>query len=127
MSGAVSLNLIVKSPDEDIRLVEEAMEGSREAFKQLFMKNVSRVYAFPLRSSNNMDVADDLTQEVFINAWEKLTSFQFQSKFSTWLYSIAVNRFLMYKRNEENSHEKIKEFCDIFSHMEDLMPSRFLL
>lgn len=109
MTGAVSLNLIVKSPDEDTRLVEQAMEGGRDAFKELFMKNVSRVYAFLLRSCCDTYLAEDLTQDVFIIAWEKLHSFQFQSKFSTWLYSIAVNRFLMYKRSEKKFYSNIEK------------------
>jgi RNA polymerase sigma-70 factor (ECF subfamily) len=50
-------------------------------------------------------MADELTQEVFIKAWEKLHTFHFESKFSSWLYSIASNQFLMHKRSEKRAAE----------------------
>lgn len=109
-SQAVSLNLIVKNPDEDIKLVEQAIEGSRDAFKELFMKNVLRIHSLCLRISADSYIAEELTQEVFIKAWEKLKTFQFESKFSTWLHSIAVNEFLMHLRSEKRHSERIEEF-----------------
>ncbi|MEO8210152.1 MAG: RNA polymerase sigma factor [bacterium] len=108
-SQAVSLNLIVKNPDEDFKLVELAIEGSGDAFKELFMKNVSRIYSFCFRISADAFVAEELTQEVFIKAWEKLKTFQFESKFSSWLHSIAVNQFLMHLRSEKRLSERIQE------------------
>lgn len=109
-SPSVSLNLIVKNPDEDIKLVEQAIGGSRDAFKELFMKNVLRIHSLCLRISADTYTAEELTQEVFIKAWEKLKTFQFESKFSTWLHSIAVNQFLMYIRSEKRHSDKIEEF-----------------
>ncbi len=108
-SSAISLNLLVKSPDEDFKLVEQAIEGSNDAFKELFMKNVPRVYSLCLRISADSHLADDLTQEVFIKAWEKLKTFKFESKFSTWLHSIAVNQFLMHLRSDKRSSDKAEE------------------
>ncbi len=109
-SEAVSLNLIVKNPDEEYRLIEEAVDGSCEAFKKLFMRNVSKVHSLCLRISADSYVADELTQEVFIKAWEKLRSFQFDSKFSTWLHSIAVNQFLMHLRSEKRTSQREEEY-----------------
>jgi RNA polymerase sigma-70 factor (ECF subfamily) len=108
-SQAVSLNLIVKNPDEDFKLVEKAIDGSRDAFKELFMKNVSKIHSLCLRISADAYIAEELTQEVFIKAWEKLKTFQFESKFSTWLHSIAVNQFLMHLRSEKRASEKFEE------------------
>lgn len=109
-SSAVSLNLIVKNPDEDFKLVEQAIGGSNEAFKELFMKNVTRVHSLCLRISADVQVAEDLTQEVFIKAWEKLNTFKFDSKFSSWLHSIAVNQFLMHIRSDKRNTEKVSEY-----------------
>jgi len=110
MSSAISLNLIVKNPDEDFKLVEQALNGSNDAFKELFMKNVTRVHSLCLRISADVQMAEDLTQEVFIKAWEKLNTFKFESKFSTWLHSIAVNQFMMQLRSDKRNSEKIDEF-----------------
>jgi len=108
-SPAVSLNLIVKNPDEDANLVKSAIDGSPDAFKELFMKNVSKVNSLCLRISCDTFVAEELTQQVFIKAWEKLKSFKFESKFSSWLHSIAVNEFLMHLRTEKRYSEKVEE------------------
>lgn len=108
-SQAVSLNLIVKNPDEEYRLIEKAIGGSKEAFKELFMKNVSKVHSLCLRISSDTFIADELTQVVFIKAWEGLTGFQFKSKFSSWLHSIAVNEFLMHLRTEKRHAAKVDE------------------
>src|SRR5690349_5009955 len=83
----------------DFELIKEACSGSSSAFKDLFDTHVNRIYAVCLRYSQDADTADELTQEVFIKAWEKLHTFQFESKFSSWLYSIATNQFLMHKRS----------------------------
>ncbi|MEO8663919.1 MAG: sigma-70 family RNA polymerase sigma factor [Ignavibacteria bacterium] len=109
-SQAVSLNLIVKNPDEEYRLVEEAVDGSCEAFKILFTRNVTKVYSLCLRISADHNLAEDLTQEVFIKAWEKLRSFRFDCKFSSWLHSIAVNQFLMHTRSEKRATEREDEY-----------------
>ena len=105
-SSSISLNLIVKNPDEDFKLVEKAVAGNPDAFKQLFMKNVNRVHSLCLRISADVHLAEDLTQEVFIKAWEKLSTFKFQCKFSSWLHSIAVNQFLMHLRSSQRKSGK---------------------
>lgn len=109
-SGAVSLNLIVKNPDEDLKLVKSSLQGNAEAFKELFMKHVSKINSLCRRISADSQLADDLTQEVFIKAWEKLNTFQFESKFSTWLHSIAANMFLMHLRKEKRQTAKEEKF-----------------
>lgn len=109
-SQAVSLNLIIKNPDEDFRLVEKAADGNQDAFKELFLKNVSKIHSLCLRISSDTFVAEELTQEVFIKAWEKLKTFKFESKFSSWLHSIAVNQFLMHLRSEKRRSQNTEEF-----------------
>jgi len=104
-----SLELVSKSPDKEFELVRQAVAGNTFAFKQLYDNNVNRIYAVCLRVSQDPDTADELTQEAFIKAWEKLSTFQFESKFSSWLHSIAVNQFLMKKRSEKRLSERVSE------------------
>jgi RNA polymerase sigma-70 factor (ECF subfamily) len=98
---------------KDFELIKEARLGSSSAFKDLFNSHVNRVYAVCLRYSQDTDTADELTQEVFIKAWEKLHTFQFESKFSSWLYSIATNQFLMHKRSEKRFTERVNHYGEI--------------
>ena len=108
-----TLELVSKSQDpiskKEFELIRQASAGNTYAFKELYDSNVNRVYALCLRVSQDPDIADELTQEVFIKAWEKLSTFQFGSKFSSWLHSIAINQFLMMKRAEKRFGEKVSE------------------
>lgn len=103
------------SPDKEFELVRQAAAGNTYAFRELYNNNVSRVYAVCLRASQDADTADELTQEVFVKAWEKLNTFQFGSKFSSWLHSIAVNQFLMMKRSEKRFSERVAELSEMVS------------
>jgi RNA polymerase sigma-70 factor (ECF subfamily) len=73
------------------RLVQEAQAGDLRAFEHLYRDNVRRVFALCLRLSSSPELAEELTQEVFVRAWRKLGSFRGQSAFSSWLYPLAVN------------------------------------
>lgn len=114
-----TLELVSKSPDpkgkKEFELIRQASAGNTFAFRELYDNNVSRVYAVCLRISRDPDIAEELTQEVFIKAWEKLSSFQFESKFSSWLHSIAVNQFLMMKRSEKRMNERVTELTYIIN------------
>jgi len=101
MKGS-NLELVVNDINYETELINLARNGDNNAFKELFQLNVSHIYAICLRFSACRDLAEELTQRVFIKAWEKLKTFKKASKFSTWLHRIAVNEFLMYKRKEKN-------------------------
>ena len=108
-----ALELVSTSPDREFDLIRQAAAGNSHAFRELYKNNVQRVYAVCLRAAQDRDTADELTQEDFVKAWEKLSSFQFGSKFSSWLHSIAVNQFLMMKRSEKRFTERVNELTEI--------------
>ncbi|TAA47170.1 RNA polymerase sigma factor [Corallincola spongiicola] len=85
-------------------LVQQAQHGDKAAFKALYDDNVGRVYALALRMLGNRSQAEDVTQEVFISAWKQLAHFRGESKFSTWLYSIATARISDHCRKHKNWH-----------------------
>lgn len=78
----------------------EAREGSVESFERLYRENVGRIYALCLRMSGDPVRAEELTQDVFVRAWEKLDTFRGDSAFSTWLHRLAVNVVLGSRRTE---------------------------
>ncbi len=110
-----ALELVSTSPDREFELIRQAAAGNSHAFRDLYNNNVKRVYAVCLRACQDRDTADELTQEVFVKAWEKLSSFHFESKFSSWLHSIAVNQFLMMKRSEKRFAERVSELTEIIT------------
>jgi len=82
----------------EMALVRRALNGDADAFASLFHLHKHRVYAVCLRMTNNTAEADDLTQDVFIQVFRKLSTFRGESALSTWLYRLAVNTALMHFR-----------------------------
>ncbi|MBA2627036.1 MAG: sigma-70 family RNA polymerase sigma factor [Gemmatimonadales bacterium] len=81
-----------------IELVDRARGGDADAFSVLYRENAGRVYALCLRLEADAQRAEELTQDVFVRAWERLTSFRGESAFSTWLHRLAVNVVLTDRR-----------------------------
>lgn len=84
-------------------LVAEAQGGSAAAFEALYQAHAGRVHAVCLRMVANRAIAEDLTQEAFVRAWQRLGTFRGASVFSTWLTRVAVNVALGHLRSE-NRH-----------------------
>src|SRR5215475_12777690 len=95
--------------DEELagRYRDAANPAEREQFiDELFRRNYPRVARWCLRFSSDRETASDLAQEVFAKAYQNLNSFQGQSKFSTWLFSIARNHCLNFvKANARQATE----------------------
>ncbi len=72
-------------------LVVRAQAGDSRAFEDLYRRVVGRIYALCLRMARDGQRAEELTQDVFVRAWERLGSFRGESKFTTWLHRLAVN------------------------------------
>ncbi|TBR40324.1 MULTISPECIES: RNA polymerase sigma factor [Dyella] len=81
---------------DDVDDVRAAADGDRHAFQRLYRKHLDRVYGAVFRLAGYDHArAEDLTQDAFVRAWQKLGSFRQESSFGTWLYRLAVNVALM--------------------------------
>jgi RNA polymerase sigma-70 factor (ECF subfamily) len=89
-------------------LVERARAGDTRAFERLNREHVGRVYGLCLRMTREPQLAEDCTQETFINAWRALAQFETRSALGTWLHRIAVNVTLA-KRRKASRHEPMPE------------------
>jgi RNA polymerase sigma-70 factor, ECF subfamily len=68
-----------------------ARTGDARAFERLYRVHVDRVFSLCVRMSGDRTLAEELTQDCFVRAWERLASFRGESAFGTWLYRLAVN------------------------------------
>lgn len=75
-------------------IIRDILDGDREKFRLLVEKYQPLVFRTCIGFVHDKDDADDLTQEVFIQAYQSLSRFRSDSAFSTWLYRIAVNASL---------------------------------
>lgn len=85
--------------DKTDKLVRRAQAGDRGAFDDLVRRYRARIYALTLHLTGSRSEADDITQDVFTRAYQRLSGFAGRSEFFTWLYRIAVNRALNARRD----------------------------
>lgn len=72
-------------------LIEKVLEGECQAFEILIKKHQGIIYNYLYKITLSKEDAEDMTQEVFIKAYNKLYTFERKANFSTWLFKIAVN------------------------------------
>lgn len=75
-----------------------ACSGDPRAFERLYRAHVGRIHGLVRRMLGGQD-AEELTQDIFIRAWQKLGSFRGESAFGTWLHRLAVNVVLERRRS----------------------------
>jgi len=88
-------------------LISAAQLGDETAFRSLYELSVGRVYALCLRLAADPGAAEELTQDVFVRAWEKLRTFRGESAFSTWLHRLTVNVVLTEKRTRGRREKRV--------------------
>jgi len=86
---------------DDLQLVEKCLAGDSSAFGKLLATYQKAIFNLALRMTGSYEDAQDITQAVFIKAYEKLESYNPEFKFFSWIYRMAVNssiNFLKQKR-----------------------------
>lgn len=100
---------MLKYTDEEVlALVKKVKKGDMNAFEQLVIIYQKFVYGTVLADVKNKEDAEDISQEVFIKAWNSIGSFRADSSFATWLHRIAKNAALDFIRKRS----KRKEIAD---------------
>ncbi|MDB6059367.1 MAG: polymerase sigma factor RpoE [Verrucomicrobiales bacterium] len=85
-------------PDE--ALVAQSQQGDLAAFEKLIRKHQRMIHSLTFRMTGSMADAEDLSQETFVRAYRNLAAYRADSKFSTWLYRIAINVCLNWRDRE---------------------------
>jgi len=85
----------------DTELVERHRQGDVVAFNILITRYTSPLYRFILRLSGEPAVAEDLVQETCVKAWRKLSSFQADRSFKSWIFTIARNTTFDYLKKKK--------------------------
>ena len=93
-------------PDPDVAL---AAAGDRRAFERLYRLHVNRVFTLCSRMVNDKTRAEELTQDVFVRAWEKLELFRGEAAFATWLHRMAVNVVLNARKSDGRQRSRFED------------------
>ena len=103
----------VSLSDADSELIQRAQGGDSRAFEELYRTHVDRVYGLCLRMSADRERAEQLTQDTFVRCWEKLGTFRGESRFSSWLYRMAVNVVLNDQRARKRRNLRLESTGDL--------------
>ena len=100
-----------KQEDEDFILIRKFQDGNENVFSVIVQKHKDKVRNLVFLTLGDTDDVDDISQDVFINVYKKIGEFRFESKFTTWLYRITVNKCRDYLRKKKvrNIFVPIKE------------------
>jgi RNA polymerase sigma-70 factor (ECF subfamily) len=98
--------------------VRRAREGDSGAYERVYRSCVGRVHAVCLRMSGSQQEAEELTQDVFVRAWQRLGSFRGESLFTTWLHRLTVNHVLQERRasGRRQSRERSDPDIEAYGH-----------
>ena len=86
--------------DEDFMLIKAFIKGNDTTFRTLVLKHKDKVRNLIFLTLGDAEFVDDISQDVFISVYHKLKEFRFESKFTTWLYRITVNKCRDYLRKK---------------------------
>ena len=92
--------------DPDVAL---AAAGDRVAFERLYRLHMTRVFSLCARMVSDRNRAEELTQDVFVRAWDKLHLFRGESAFGTWLHRLTVNVVLNDRKTEGRQRSRFED------------------
>jgi RNA polymerase sigma-70 factor, ECF subfamily len=100
--------------DDEFRLIEEIRDGKTDRFRILIDRYSPMVFHIVRGFERDEEEVRELAQQIFVKVFEKLNSFQNDSRFSSWLYSISMNHCRDYAKNIRRSNSRFSELEDGF-------------
>jgi len=109
---------------QDDELIRSILNGNGERYDDIVERYQARLYRTAFYYTQNVEDARDITQDIFIKAYNSLAKFKQDSTFSTWLYRIAVNHCIDWCRKKKPFLEEstcFEDLCDEDGSPEDLL------
>jgi RNA polymerase sigma-70 factor (ECF subfamily) len=94
---------------DDNEYIGKVLNGDISAYASLVAKHTNLVFSIVLKIVNNREDAEEISQDVFLKAYQSLNTFEKKSKFSTWLYRIAYNAAISNTRKKKVEMVAIEE------------------
>ncbi|MGH7678061.1 MAG: RNA polymerase sigma factor [Gemmatimonadaceae bacterium] len=100
------LELVPDDRNDERTLARRATSGDDSAFEQIYRAHSPRVFALCLRMSGSRQRAADLTQDVFVHVWERLSSWRGEAALSSWIHRLTVNLVLSNVRSDQRRQKR---------------------
>ena len=101
--------LVMQSKLTDIELINQTLAGNQSAYADLVKRHQRFIFTLAMRFAKSREDAEEIAQDCFIKAYRSLASFQQQSKFSTWLYSIVYTTAMTHLRKKRLATDSIDD------------------
>ena len=102
---------------EEAHIIKEILNGKTEQYEYFLDRYGQQVFVLVDRIVSCQEDAEELTQDVFLKAFQQLSSFKAESSFSTWIYRIATNLAISAVRKKRNDVLRLDD--SVFSHLSD--------
>jgi RNA polymerase sigma factor (sigma-70 family) len=102
--------------DPELLVIDRILGGERQLYAELVDRYKRYTYTIAYKILLNRSEAEEAAQDAFIKAFHNLAGFNRQSKFSTWLYRIAFNTAISYKRKNRHQFQSIETVVVEYSH-----------
>lgn len=117
--------------DPDLPFINRILAGEQKPFEELIKRHKSYAYTIAYKILQNRPEAEEAAQDAFIKAYNNLSSFNRQAKFSTWLYRIVFNTSISYKRKNNKTFQSLDNTSIIYNpevdvNLENTDKSKFL-
>jgi len=106
---------------DEYLLIDKILGGEQQLYAELVNRYKSYTYTIALKILENRPEAEEVAQDAFIKAFNSLKGFNRESKFSTWLYRIAFNTAISYKRKRKASYQSIENTIVEYDQGEDAL------
>lgn len=94
---------------EEIQIINKVLEGNRNLYRKLVDRYAPIVFHVVRGFVKDEEEVQELAQQIFVKTYEKLESFNYESKFSSWLYMIAKNHCRDYAKNIRRNNKRFSE------------------
>jgi RNA polymerase sigma factor (sigma-70 family) len=94
--------------DPDLQIIDRILAGERQLYAGLVDRYKQYTFTIAFKILQHRPEAEEAAQDAFIKAFHHLSGFNRQSKFSTWLYRIAFNTAISYKRKHRHQFQNIE-------------------
>jgi RNA polymerase sigma-70 factor (ECF subfamily) len=112
---------------DDYKLIQDVLGGNKEAFRLLIERYQKPVFRIIYQMVNDSHTVEDITQEVFFTAYEKLATHDSdRSEFSTWLFTIARNKSINHIRKKKWISRPFDKEADLPTNPVDAMSNKEL-
>jgi len=107
----------------DLELAARCRAGDADAFEELYRQHARRLFSLVVRMIGSVEDAEDLLQEVFLQAHRKLAGFRGESTLGTWLYRLTMNHCLDHLRGRQAKMSRATDSLDDEGTVEPMAPA----